>query len=74
MIRTTMPTCTGTAPLKNSFTCIYSYDESRTLTLVNILTTDVPPGTTLTFTISDFENPYSEAPKSGFTITTYDES
>lgn len=35
--------------------------------------TDAPAGSTLSFTVTDFINPYSTAPRSGFTLATYDE-
>ena len=68
MISSSTPTCTGSGSLSSTLTCSYS---SKVLTLTNIASANISSGSTLTFTVSDFTNPYNGAPKSGFTLATY---
>lgn len=42
------------------------------MTIKNFLDADQPAGTSLSFTISNVENPYSTVPRSGFIISTLD--
>lgn len=44
------------------------------LTISNILSSDQPGDTTMAFTVTNVMNPYSTYPRTGFTITTQDDS
>ncbi len=69
MIETILPTCTGTSPLKTSLTCSYSY-ATQILSISDITASTINSGAAISFTVSDITNPYSEAPKTGFILTT----
>ena len=71
MISTSSPTCTGVTTLLVFLACTYSNDANKELTVTNLLGSDAAAGTTITFTVNSFTNPYSTAPKSGFVVSTY---
>lgn len=68
MISSSSPTCTGSGSLSSTLTCSYA---SKVLTITSISSANISSGSTLTFTVSDFTNPYNGAPKTGFTLATY---
>ena len=65
------PICTGITTLKTSLTCSY-VKTSRMLTITNILASDQAGGTSMSFTVDNLINPDSTYPKSGFSLTSYD--
>jgi hypothetical protein len=72
MMQSSSPTCTGvTSNMASSITCAYT-TLNRRLTLTNMLSGSSVTGSVLTFTVTDFLNPYSAVPKTGFTVYTAD--
>ena len=71
MLEVDNPICTGVTTLKTSLTCSY-VKTSRMLTITNILASDQAGGTSMSFTVDNLINPDSTYPKSGFSLTSYD--
>jgi hypothetical protein len=65
--------CVGiSSNMPSTITCNYN-TFNRKLTLSNVLSvSSVTNGDSLSFTVSNFKNPYSGVPKTGFTIYTAD--
>ncbi|CDW77580.1 UNKNOWN [Stylonychia lemnae] len=70
MITTTSPTCASVTGMSSSITCTYD-TNSRFLTVKNPVSSSTS-GSSLTFSIYPFKNPYNAKKKSSFKITTLD--
>ncbi|CDW83721.1 UNKNOWN [Stylonychia lemnae] len=71
MIVTTTPVCASVSGMSSSMTCIYD-TNSKSLTVKNPVSS-TSYGTSLTFSIYPFKNPYNGKKKSSFKITTLDQ-
>ena len=65
MISTSGLTCAGVTNMQVSLTCSYS-TTTLLLTVTGVSSSDIPAGSTMTFTVNNFQNPYNGIPKGGF--------
>lgn len=71
MISTSTPACVGIVNVNSAPTCTYDTTK-RMLTVKSVTVSDILDGSTMTFSVSNFQNPYNGITKSGFQITIYE--
>ena len=69
MIQSQTPNCVGLVTLKSQLTCVYD-PLTRLLKVTNAAPVDLTSETAVSFTVDNFQNPYNGIEKSGFQITT----
>lgn len=72
MITSATPTCTKGTGTSSGISCVYD-TTYRKLTVSNVIT-GTAKGTTLSFSVYPFTNPYNAIPKIGFSLYTADSS
>ena len=72
MIKSDTPACTTVSGLTaGALNCAFD-SSTGILSLSNPTGTDLPGGTPISFTVTNFQNPYNGVPKSGFIATIFD--
>lgn len=67
------PTCSGVTNMKTSLTCTYS-SSTNTLSVSSPVSSTVSGGTSMSFKVIEFKNPYNGKSRSGFSVSTFDSS